>query len=98
MEEERQGIVHHVSAAECKLSCPGTLCVAMSSSHPAKSIWFDSYHEEYDGLQGHTFDISSADEYRHIEANTGKATDRMMISVNNKVEQMVGHRIRKGNL
>jgi hypothetical protein len=59
------GISRHVSATNLQcLIPPGSLTKAMYLCNPDRSIWFDSYKEEYRGLQSNdTFDVISEDEY-----------------------------------
>jgi hypothetical protein len=59
---------HHVSAMNLQsLTPPGSVVKALHSNNPDKSIWHDSYKEEYDGLNSNnTFDIISEDEYQQL--------------------------------
>ena len=68
-----QGLAHHVSAIECKVSCPGSLWHAMQPCHPDHSIWLDLYKEEYKGLTDvSSLDVITSDEYHTIRTSTGK--------------------------
>jgi len=60
------GSTRHVSARTLISSTPpGSILKALHPSHPEKSIWFESYQEEYDGLiSNDTFDIISEAEYQ----------------------------------
>jgi hypothetical protein len=63
------GSSQHVSATNLQsLMLPGSVVKALHRNNPDKSIWLDSYKEEYDGLiSNNTFDIISEDEYQHLK-------------------------------
>jgi len=63
------GSSHHVSATNLQsLTPPGSVVKALHRNNPDKSIWHESYKEEYDGLNSNnTFDIISEDEYQHLK-------------------------------
>jgi hypothetical protein len=62
------GSTCHVSAGNLTSIAPlGSVVKALHSNYPYRSIWFDSYKEEYDGLvTNDTFDIISEEEYHHL--------------------------------
>jgi hypothetical protein len=63
------GSTRHVSAHTLTSSTPpGSVLKALHPSHPDKSIWFESYQEEYEGLiSNDTFDIISEAEYQRLK-------------------------------
>jgi hypothetical protein len=63
------GSTCHVSARTLTSSTPpGSVLKALHPSHPGKSIWFESYQEEYEGLiSNDTFDIISEAEYQRLK-------------------------------
>jgi hypothetical protein len=47
---------------------PGSVIKALPSNNPDKTIWYESYKEEYDGLVSNdTFDIISEEEYQCLQ-------------------------------
>jgi hypothetical protein len=68
-----RGSAAHVSAVNLKQSCPGTLAKAFNNNHPDKTIWMESYKEEYYGLVAlNTFTVIDAKQYQEIRIQTGK--------------------------
>jgi hypothetical protein len=67
------GSAQHVSAST--LHCPfppGSLTKALCTRNLDRSIWLESYNEEYDGLvSNNTFDIISDDEYKQLLLQNG---------------------------
>jgi hypothetical protein len=67
------GSAQHVSAntLQCHLP-PGSLLKALCSRNFDRSIWLDSYKEEYDGLiSNNTFDIISEQDYKELARHHG---------------------------
>jgi hypothetical protein len=67
------GSAQHVSASTLHcLSPPGSLIKALCTKNLDRSIWLESYKEEYDGLvSNNTFDIISEDEYKQLLLQNG---------------------------
>jgi hypothetical protein len=67
------GSSSHVSATNLKsLIPPGSTFKALHQHNPDRSIWHDSYKEEYDDLLSYaTFDITSEEEFKCLQKSHG---------------------------
>ncbi len=82
-ESQLVGSASHVSAMDCKLTCPPSLQRALDPSHPDRDIWLASYREEKSSLQDvDTYNVITIDQYRRLrELGAPQAIPSMCVLV-----------------